>query len=95
LWAEKYDKSDTDSDEEGDEIYDDMMTHEQIQQMFSEESDNDECLGFESILLNLGHLIRGFDSRGRGLLVLETGASYTRVYTVNLVCLHRTDIRPT
>ena len=37
LWAEQYDKSD---------MYDDMMTHEQIQQMFSEESDDDEFLGF-------------------------------------------------
>ena len=55
-----------------------MMTHKQIQQMFSEESDDDEFLGFESILLILLHLICGFDSRG-GLLVLETGASYTRV----------------
>ena len=50
MCAEQYDKSETDSDEEG----------EQIQQMFSEESDNDEC--FESILLILVHLIH--DSRG-------------------------------
>jgi len=41
-----------------------MMTHEQIQQMFSEESDDDEFLGFESILLILVHLICGFNSRG-------------------------------
>ena len=47
LWAEQYDKSDTDSDEEGDNMYDDMMTHEQIQQMFNEDSDDDEFLGFE------------------------------------------------
>jgi len=40
-----------------------MMIHEQIQQMFSEESD-DEYLGFESILLLLVHLISGFNSRG-------------------------------
>jgi len=46
LSAEQCDKSDTDSEEEGDE----MVTHEQIQQMFSEESD-DEFGGFESILL--------------------------------------------
>jgi len=46
LWAEQYDKSDTDSDEEGDYMYDNMMTHERIQQMFSEDSD-DEFLGFE------------------------------------------------
>ena len=31
LWAEQYDKSDTDTDEEGDEMYDDMLTREQIQ----------------------------------------------------------------
>ena len=37
LGAEQYDKSDTDSNQEGDDMYDDMMTHEQIQQMFSEE----------------------------------------------------------
>jgi hypothetical protein len=36
----------TDSDEEG-EIYDDMMTREQITQMFNEDSDDDEYLGFE------------------------------------------------
>ena len=42
MWAEQYDKSDTDFDEEGDNIYDDMMTHEQIQQMLSEESDDDK-----------------------------------------------------
>ena len=41
MCAEHYEKSDTDSDEEGDDMYDDMMTHEQIQQMFSEESDDD------------------------------------------------------
>jgi len=41
LWAEQYDKSDTDSDEEGDNMYDDIMTHKQIQHMFSEESDDD------------------------------------------------------
>ena len=28
-----------------------MMTHEQIQQMFNEESDDDDFFGFESILL--------------------------------------------
>ena len=37
-----------------------MMTHEQ---MFSEESDDDEFFGFESILLILVRLICGFDSR--------------------------------
>jgi len=40
-------KLDTDSNKEGDNIYDDMMTHKQIWQMFSEESDDDECLCFE------------------------------------------------
>jgi len=33
LWDEHHDKSDTDSDEEGDEMYDDILTHEQIQQI--------------------------------------------------------------
>jgi len=47
LWAEQHDKSDTDSDKEGDDMYDDMMIHEQIQQMFIEDSDDDEFLGFE------------------------------------------------
>jgi len=46
LWVEQHDKSDTDSNKEGDDMYDDMMTHEQIQQMFSEESDDDEFWGF-------------------------------------------------
>jgi hypothetical protein len=63
LCAEHCDKSD-----EGDDMYDDMMTHEQIQQMFSEESDCDGFWCFESILadnlLVLGRLIRRFDSRG-------------------------------
>ena len=44
LWAEQHDKSNTDSDKEGNDIYDDMMTHEQI---FSEESDNDQFWGFD------------------------------------------------
>ena len=61
MWDEQYEKSD--SDEEGDSMYDDMMTHKQIQQMFSEESD-DELFGFESILLILVHLICRLDSRG-------------------------------
>ena len=55
-----------------------MMTHEQIQHMFSEESDDDVCFGFESVLLILVHLIHGFDSRG-GLLVLKTGETYTQL----------------
>ena len=46
-------------------MYDDMMTHEQIQRMFSKESDDVEFLGFESILLILVLL----------LLVVKTGAS--------------------
>ena len=28
LWAEQYDRSDTDSKEEGDDMYDEMVTHE-------------------------------------------------------------------
>jgi len=34
------------TDKEGGKMFDDMMTHEQIQQMFSEENDDDEFLGF-------------------------------------------------
>ena len=61
------------------------MTHEQIQQTFSEESDDDEFWGSESILLILVRLICGFVFKG-GLLFIKTGASYTRVYTI---CTHR------
>ena len=46
MWAEQYDKSDTDSKEEGENVYDEMVTHEQIQQMFSGESDDDEFFLF-------------------------------------------------
>jgi len=35
MWGERHDKSDTDSNKEGDEMYDVMMTHKQIQQVFS------------------------------------------------------------
>ena len=57
-----YDKSDTDSEEEGNDMYVKMVTHKQ---MFSEESDDDdEFSGFESILLILVRLVRGFNSRG-------------------------------
>jgi len=61
-----------------------MMTHEQIQQKFNEESDDDEFLHFESIVLILVCLIviHRFDSGG-GWLVLETGASYTRVQLIH------------
>jgi len=47
LWDEQHHKSN--SDEEGDNMYDVVITHEQIQQMFTEESDDDEFFGFESI----------------------------------------------
>ena len=47
LCDEQHDKSDTDPEEEGDDMYDDIMTHEQIQQMFNEDSDDDEFAGFE------------------------------------------------
>ena len=59
------------------EMYDEIMTHKHIQQMFSEESDDDddECFGFESILLILVHLIHRFNSRG--FIGPKTGASYT------------------
>ena len=57
-------------------MYDEIMTHEHIQQMFSEESDDDdECFGFELILLILVRLIHGFNSRG--FIGPKTGASYT------------------
>jgi len=46
LWDEQYDKSDTDSEEESDDMYNEMVTHKQIQQMFSEESYDDEFLNF-------------------------------------------------
>ena len=39
LWDEHHNKSD--SDEEGDDMYDDMIIHEQIQQMFNEDSDDE------------------------------------------------------
>ena len=60
LLAEEYDKFNTDSDEEGNNMNDDRMAHEH---MFIEESDDDEFFGFESILLILVCLICGFDSR--------------------------------
>jgi len=41
-----------------------MMTPEQIQQMFNEDSDCDEFFGFEYILLILVRLISGLESRG-------------------------------
>jgi len=49
LWDEHHNKSDTDSVEEGDKMYDDVLTHEQIQQIFNEDSDDDKCLGVEYI----------------------------------------------
>ena len=79
LWAEQYDKSDTDSNEEGNNMYDDVMTHEQ---MFSEE--RDEVLGFESILLILVHPISGLDSKGfigpKNGCIFYASATYTWVY---------------
>ena len=64
-----------------------MMIHEQIQQMFNEDSDDDdEFFGFESILLILVHLICGFDSRGfigsKNRCILYSNATYMRVCTV-------------
>ena len=63
-----------------------MMTHEQMQQMFSDESDDDEYLGFEVILLTLVRLTLGFDSLGiigpKTRWVSYTSATYTRVYMV-------------
>ena len=32
-------------------MYDDMLTHEQIQQMFNENSDDDEFLGYTRVRL--------------------------------------------
>ena len=72
LWAEQYDKSDTDSDEKGDVMYDGIMTYEQIQQVFSEENDDDLfCVGGFSILLILVRFIAS--SIPGGLLVLKAG----------------------
>jgi len=45
LWDKQHEKFD--SDEEGNDMYDDTITHEQIQQMFNEDSDDDEFLSFE------------------------------------------------
>ena len=55
-----------------------MMTHKQIQQMFSEESD-DEFWGFESILLILCILYERSTPAG-----FIGPKNYTRVYTVIL-----------
>ena len=41
-----------------------LVTLKQTQQKFNEESDDDEYLAFESILLLLVRLIHGFNSRG-------------------------------
>ena len=41
-----------------------MMTHEQITQVFNEDSDDDEFWGFLIALLILVWLIHGFDCRG-------------------------------
>ena len=43
-WDEQHDKSD--SDEEGDDMYDDMMSYEQIQHMSDEDIDDDEFWSF-------------------------------------------------
>jgi len=51
-----------------------MMMHEQIQQVYSEASDDDEFWGSETIVPILVRLICRFDHR-----ILKTGASYTRV----------------
>jgi len=58
FWDEQHNKSNF--DEEDDMYNGDMMIHEQ---MFSEESDDDEFC-FKYILLILVHLIGRFDSRG-------------------------------
>jgi len=48
LWDEQHDKSDTDSDEEGDEMHDGLMKQKHIQQNYlDEESEEDEVLDFE------------------------------------------------
>ena len=84
MWDEQHDKSDTDSDEEGKNMYGDMMTYEQIQQMFNEDSDDDddEFLGFESILLISVHLIRLFD-----LHASIYGMLYLVMYVCSCLCL--------
>ena len=48
LWDEQHDKSDMDSDKEGDKMYDDTRTNTSIlQQMFNKESDTINLFGFE------------------------------------------------
>jgi len=64
MYCGQYDKSDTNSEEKGNDMYYEMVIHKQTQQMFSEESDDDEFWCFESMLLILVRLICGFDSRG-------------------------------
>jgi len=93
----QYDKSDV--DEEGDDdVYDDMMIHEYIQLMFSEESDDDDdddgFVGFEYILPILVHLICGFNSGDVGGVywslsrcVLYESVTYTRIYMVDILQL--------
>ena len=58
-----------------------MMTHEQIQQMFNEDSDDDEFFWFLINLLILVRLIRWFDSRGfigpKTWCILYMSATYT------------------
>jgi len=44
LMAEQYDKYNADYDDESDEMYHDMITH---QQMFSEKREDEEFLGFD------------------------------------------------
>ena len=50
-----------------------MMTHEQIQQMFNEDSDDEILVSYTQVQLQ------------GGLLVLKPGASYTPVYTVSQI----------
>jgi len=61
------------------------MIHEQIQQMFSEESNDDDFGVFDNLLI-LVRLIRGFDSRGligpRNRCILYKDMTYMRVYMV-------------
>ena len=80
LWAEQYDKSNTHSNEDGEDMYNDIMTHDQIQDMMN-------VFGFESILLILVHFISGVRLQGgfigsKKRCILYTSATYRRVYMV-------------
>ena len=47
LWQDDRDAPCADSDNEGEEMYDDMLTTEQMIQMLEEEDSDEEFLGFD------------------------------------------------